>query len=163
MYLKPEYSKFCPYNGGNLYAYTDNMKYAKEFKKTRDMKKFHIKKYLVTSEELMNLTENYPPLYLNRYFYNTIDFSSDHIKMTKIPLVSTKCENIMVGNIENSILLQKVYNFAWISPSIFTNEIQKILKDIGYTTVHRVIRGIEKNEPDIRIDQLSIFIHEYGQ
>lgn len=164
-YLKTSYrnSHYIPIPmESSIYAYTDVKDYEKEFKLTRDMSKFIIKKYKLTRQEIHQLIENEPTKYLKEIEGITKD---ENFNCVPFHLVVTEEERIHIDRICNSAISVNIFIYAWDNPYIFKDKYIESLEKIGYLSIYNSISEdgteISTDTPLIEPDLLSCFLKEF--
>lgn len=153
------YFIFYKKSDGGIYAYTDTKEYYKKFKEQRNMKYFLYEKKDLTKEQVSELAREYndrimEPCSLKYY---------DDGKIYSMKMILTKMEKITIMNESSDLLACGIYQYAWIPPEIFNDEIIESLEVLNYTKCHKLIKH-GNNFFDIftEVDELGIFLRQFG-
>lgn len=149
-----------------LYAYTDNKNYAKEFENMRNMKKFKRVVDDISTDELRQLVEEYKNKYLIKTKMDVYDKNSK--EWFKQDIILTSVESITIQNTEAHLLYKNIYSNCWDDPYIFKSKVHKALETLEYVNVYQnyimAHSGLyQEDELNIKIDKLGIFIRCYGK
>ena len=141
-----------------LFAYSDNKIYIKEFKKSRDMSKFRIIKEYITQDAVNDLAYNIPKKYL--ICKELLTKPHD----TKISIIMTQYEYEGLIRESNDIFFNKIINKTCINPIIFKDDYCKALAGMGYNIYFRIWCGdLVLNDifKFISPDYVNIFIYYF--
>ena len=154
-----KYYIFYKRSDGDIYAYTDNKEYYKKFKEQRNMKNFIYKKKELTGEQVSELAREYN----NGILENCSLKYSDNGKISHIKMIITKMEKFAIMNESSDLLACGIYQYAWIPPEIFNDEIIKSLKILNYTKCHNLLsKGNSFFEIFTEADELGIFLRQFS-
>lgn len=155
-----DYWFFFNKDNDELYAYTDDKKFYKDFKSQRNMKLFYYKKKELTRNEVRDLTNNENEKFLTEY---NLKYDNEMSKGS-MRMVITKTEKLTVMNVSADLLSCDIYKYAWITPYIFKDDIIKSLQKIGYISCNNLINSSGENYFDIfsEADELGIFLRYFG-
>ena len=154
-----KYYIFYKRSDGDIYAYTDNKEYYKKFKEQRNMKNFIYKKKELTGEQVSELAREYN----NGILENCSLKYSDNGKISHIKMIITKMEKFAVMNESSDLLSCEIYQYTWISPEIFNDEIIKSLEVLNYTKCHNLLsKGNFYFEVFTEADELGIFLRQFS-
>ena len=172
-YLKPE--KNSERRKYELYAITNNKKFAEKFMKERDMDKFVMKCTKETKEEYAEFANNNLTLVLGMRTYLTKMLDSNNNYRTKdVDILSTEYEEQSCDSdfITMDIMTEGEWEYA--PPyNIYKNKIIKALRKLEYVSSYKLYRSeydatfIDPNDddysaPDLWIDELGIFLRTFG-
>ena len=154
--MKCTYTYYLYFKDNELYAYTDNKSYAKEFESVRNMDVFVKKKAKLVSSDINILALEYQSRMLTKKSLYT--FNENGIGIS-IKMIMTMVEYISVSNMSTSF----VYNLSqlcWTSPLIFNDKYQSMLDILGYTFMNATLSGKFKKFDlfNMKVDQLSFFL-----
>ncbi len=113
----------------SLYAFTNNKKISKQFKKNRNMKKF----IFVKNDLNKDVEKEFLEIHLNK---DIIIFEGKTLgklyTLNEFEIPITKKEHLIL--LQNRALYcnEELYKSAWTNPLIFKNKYFKLLIDIGY-------------------------------
>ena len=142
----------------SIYAYTDNKKIAKQFKKERNMEKFICEKKELEKEEVHYLAEDENGGLLIERMMRT---KAKDGNLIEVPIVITKNEDYTIMNVGGGLVGNKIFITAWTNPSVFQKEIRKALKIIKYTECYLMVsHGYDLNTLDT--DDLGLFLRYYS-
>ena len=80
-----------------------------------------------------------------------------------IELIITKMEKFAIMNESSDLLACGIYQYAWIPPEIFNDEIIKSLKILNYTKCHNLLsKGNSFFEIFTEADELGIFLRQFS-
>lgn len=149
-----------------LYAYTDNKKFAKEFERVRDMDKFEIISEEIDKEMINQLAREYQNKYLKKYPIKIYD--KKNLKWMDSELLVTVEESIGIQNIAIQQMQETLYKHCWDDPYIFKKKIYDALEVLGYNKIYYTYimaqTGMyEDTDLNITSDELGIFIRYYGK
>ena len=136
------------------YAYSDDKEIRKDFKKSRRMEKFIIKKYFLNSSDLHTLSDNDSGSMLLNYRFMIGDM------YIEIPI--TMNEKLNIEGYGNRITMLDIYMKATPNISIFKKEIQKALTILEYDKAC----NFDSNKSKYHIftpDLFIIFMKYYGE
>ena len=142
-----------------LYAYTDNKEIFENFKKTRDMNLFYVKKIMMTSKDIRVLFEE-------DYNYNILmnyKFKQNGVEIV-FPITKLECQNI--ENYSNRIAYVDIYTHTEISPNIFKKDMQILLRNLGYYEAKEYYEDGKKTSnilPDYLTSFLTFYIFSINQ
>lgn len=163
-YIKKEYIEDIPFDylWNQIYAYTDDKKYAKEFESWHDMNKFVKKEVRLSREEVHILTEDVMSKYLQPYCIIT---EGKKRRPTKIRIIATKDEKRLVDSnvsmLANNIIIRNTMQ----EPHIYKYNLFEALSLLKYPQIHsgtdlqintNYVDTINVNE--ISIDELAVYI-----
>lgn len=162
-----KYLYYLIFQGKNLFAYTDTRSIYKEFKKTRDMKLFHVVKQKLTKDEVNNLAIDYKHNILK--WSKMITYDEDLKKKRLIDIVCTWEEQQCLES--RCVMLRQVelYKLSFVNPSIFKKDIIEALNLLKYVDCFNYIGNKAKRnqhimelEDSMIIDELRVFINLFG-
>lgn len=136
---------------GEVYAYTDDKKLAKKFKRTRNPDLFLHKVCQLTSEDLHELHIDYPGA--------LIKVEPFLIEGVAVDIPLTQTESITVMNYSAKLIVE-LPSVATINPDIFSDEVYEALKTIGYVDCYKYFNGLI-DDLDIEVDKLEVFHRLY--
>lgn len=149
-----------------FYAYTNNKKYAKEFKERR--KKLYDGVKEVSSNDYKGLRSDVPSLEIIPHEFKT----RGSIGVKKVVQLCTNKEAMDMVLFKEEIMLRELTKYAKIPSEIFSPKLRKCLEFIGYLDTE-VFSNEVLPDPDhhydgvtfdrFNIDELSIFSLAYQQ
>lgn len=176
-----------------LYAITNNKKYAKEFMRLRNMKIFRMITSDVTKEEWASYANAYTDKKITEFHLLTRGDSEDYIMNDgesahrNLTIIGPVHEDILMESyIEDGEYIEQLFegilkgNAKAMNPYLFTEEYIKILRDIGYVSMYKIMIGIDDPAFHIReedddyscsligdnrsyaVDELSVYIDMFG-
>lgn len=176
-----------------LYAITNNKKYAKEFMRLRNMKIFRMITSDVTSEEWASYANAYTTKKMTKFYLLTRGDHEDYVINDgeschrDVSIVGPEEENMLMESyIEDGEYIEQLFegilkgNAKAMNPYLFTEEYIKILRDIGYVSMYKIMIGIDDPAFHIReedddyscsligdnrsyaVDELSVYIDMFG-
>lgn len=147
-----------------LYAYTCVKKYAKDFKKQRNMNNFVVTKSEYIKEDYNYLTENYPENELQRYYMNTRDVQDDNICIKEVDMICTMYEYTVVTE---DMLFTNSTDFKLNIPiKCFSDKYREALNYLNYNEI-RLLSSPNTNWfndeadadfPDLINDELALLL-----
>lgn len=149
-----------------LYAITNKKKYAKAFKKGRNMNRYICKCTNTTKEEGMEFLNKYRGCVLDYYHIVTKGESIYTPKEISI-LLSENEDNILNEIVTEASYLEEI---SFINPDIFSKSTMKLLYDIEYFDLFLLMTGgkIKGYNPDElpqidleNVDELGVFTYVY--
>lgn len=148
-----------------IYAYTDNKKYAKEFELDRNMDKFIKIRKDILPEEVNYLARHYQGKYLTKAKIKIYDKKT--MKWFDSFLIMTLEEEITVQNKSVQLLYDSIYTYCWQDPYVFNEKIYKALDKLEYVNIYNQISSAQsncyiENEIKLKPDELGIFVHYYA-
>lgn len=148
-----------------LYAYTDNKKFAKEFESDRDMNKFKKISCNIDSEEVNGLAKYHQSKYLKKSSIKIYDKKT--MKYFNSYIIITIEEEVTIQNTAIQLMYDSIYKYCWDNPYIFKDKIIKALSVLEYVNIYNQMSlsqtgQYEDNQINIKPDELGIFIHYYG-
>ena len=160
MGIEKEYKYYFIFkkDGDALFAYTDNKTYIQEFTKSRNMKRFYIKKQYINRKTVNDLAANIPKKYLVCKELPTKP------KGKKISIILTQYEYEGLICMGNDIFFNKVRQNAHINPSIFKEKYSDALIAAGYGIYFHIWNGdliLNDIFKFISPDYVNIFIHYF--
>lgn len=158
-----EYTYWLYYYNNDIYAYTDNKKYAKKFEEIRDLNKLKKVKKRLTREEVNYLADAYQDRYLKTENFKVYD--KYNMQYYEMEIILSTVESITVSNNKVRLSTVDLYNECTVSPRYFTDDIVKALKCIGYQDLYLMYQGFDNlaNKSAIpKPDSLGIFLQYYG-
>lgn len=151
-----KYTLFYSVDDGELYAYTDNRKFACKFRNTRKKNIFVEKRRKLTSKELRFLNEEYPGGLLKETHYKIGDLD--------FPIITTTMEYVTVLNWGVQVVEQELPLITMtISPKIFEDWVIDALDKIGYLALWRYITNQTSTSLPISPNYFMCFVHLYGK
>ena len=154
-----KYYVFYKRRDGDIYAYTDNKKYYRKFKEQWNMKEFIYKKKELTREQVSELAREYNDGILEDC---SLKYCKDG-KISSINMILTKMEKFSVITESSDLLACGIYQYAWIPPEIFNDEIIKSLKILNYTKCHNLLsKGNSFFEIFTEADEFGIFLRKFS-
>lgn len=163
MIEKDGYTYWLYYYNNEIYAYTDNKKYAKKFEEIRDMNKLKKVKKKISKEELNYLADAYQDRFLKTEIFKVYD--KYNMKYYDMEIILSTVESITVSNYKVRLSTIDLFNNCAISPKYFGEDIVKALKCLGYQDLHLMYEGHDElaNQSTIpKPDSLGIFLYYYG-
>ena len=123
------------------------------------MKEFIYKKKELTREQVSELAREYNDGILEDC---SLKYCNDG-KISSINMILTKMEKFSVMNESSDLLACGIYQYAWIPPEIFNDEIIKSLKILNYTKCHNLLsKGNSFFEIFTEADELGIFLRQFS-
>lgn len=153
---KQSYAYWVFYSRDDLdvYAYTDDKEIADSFRKLRKPSLFYRKKRYFTNQDLYELHREYPGELLKWVDYKHAG--------TTIRFALTICEDATVNHISMMKAEIAIPSLIMsVPPAIFTPEIQKALKDVGYVKKYKEYAEGGPGKPFVP-DFFCWFTHIYG-
>lgn len=150
-----------------IYAYTTDKELAEEFESERDMDVIHKKTKRLTAEEAHILWDRYRGSLLSK----TELLTHDGNRCYNYEFVVTLDEKMLITHIITRLLTIDIYVWCWQNPEIFNKELENALDVLGYREVHNYISSenkvskkdyIEENDIPIKIDELKLFLQNFG-
>lgn len=160
MGIEKEYKYYFIFkkDGDDLFAYTDNKTYIQEFTKSRNMKRFYIKKQYINRKTVNDLAANIPKKYLVCKELPTKP------KGTKIRLILTQYEYEGLIAQGNDIFFNKIMQNTRLDISILKDKYADALNNIGYGIYFYIWKGdlvLSDIFKYISPDYVNIFIHYF--
>lgn len=143
---------------GDLFAYTDNKIYIQEFKKSRDMNRFYVKKQYINRKTVNDLAANIPKKYLVCKELPTKP------KGSIISIVLTQYEYEGLISQGNYIFFNKIRQNTHLDFSILKDEYYDALNNLGYGIYFSIWKGdlvLSDIFEYISPDYVNIFIHYF--
>ena len=148
---------------GKLYAYTSNKEYAYNFKLTRNMSKFIVKKVKLDSCEMNELYSSDVDGILSTYDGHTVD---NKYKIIDFSLIMTKREIKSVMVEETMAVSTSVLRYVWVPPMVLNEKYLDPLRCLLYPFLHAYIKDDSIDERVFRCiksDSLKIILSIYGE
>lgn len=123
-----------------LYAFTTKKSYMKEFLKVRNKKRFYLKTVEMEEDEFHEWRIDNLTFELSKY-----PIPTDKTKENNVIVLCTKYEYIMVTENTKELLIEQFQPYLTVDYMVFTEEYQKALDIIGYTTMYDIIVGGDPN------------------
>lgn len=136
-----------------LYAYTDNKKYMKQFQLERNMKRFIVIKKFLTKEEVHMLAEHYNQLYLMKFEGKTRVDAKDYIR--EFSIIVTKEEHQNIISVCADVIMCKILAFVEYDPRYFKEKYLKALAVSGYNSIYMYITGYSNYEEETSFDDVT--------
>jgi len=149
-----------------LYAYTDNKKYMKQFKEERNMDKFLIMMKKLTKKEIHQLTEEYNSSFLIPFEGKTRVESEKYIDQFSI--MATKEEKLNVVNVCTDVIMSKMWTSVSYDPMLFKEKYKHMFVRLGYYNAYRYLcldfdlDYFEDIASEFEPDYLSAFLNMYS-
>lgn len=165
--IKKLYKYYFYYFDNELYAYTDNKTFSKQFELYRDMKKFVkvIKK--INKEEVNILAKENKDKYISSYKFFIFNRKNGSGFEILIPL--TFVEKISLTNTAIQLKEIDIYKYCWIPSYIFNSKIRKALSVLYYDNLNKHISSdgteilyLPKYFSGLEIDYFSLFVRLFG-
>lgn len=121
-----------------IYAYTDNKDYADQFELCHDMRYFKRKKFILTSDQIHELTLTERNKYLKMQCYSTKN-AKGYVK--HIDLILTMDELYAVEEASRNYIMKLSLKMNLESPNIFRGGLQHALFDLKYFNFWRYQMG----------------------
>lgn len=174
-----------------LYAYTNDIDYAKRFEEVRDMKKFQRVDREISKDEFKD--------FVHQYSYQKLTKTAFITKDKEFPTKETKVEMICTWEEENSVIIQSdesVFQFfkdMMFNPFLLSKKLNKVLFTLGFFTIYQYLyqnmyifeplkkdyyRGVFRDDNAdmasgdfdkesvvsqmVKADQLEMFLYLYG-
>ena len=123
------------------------------------MKEFIYKKKELTREQVSELAREYNDGILEDC---SLKYCKDG-KISSINMILTKMEKFSVITESSDLLACGIYQYTWISPEIFNDEIIKSLEVLKYTKCHDLLsKGNFYFEVFTEADELGIFLRQFS-
>lgn len=116
-------------NAYDVYAFTDNIEYAKSFMSTRNMEIFYIKTIKLDRDEYNELIRNYMNCELDEYIGMCID---KKYKLHNFRVILTRKEKIYTQSLSSLCVNEQIYQYVWLDMSICKRKYRKALHAIYY-------------------------------
>ena len=136
------YKYYLYYFNDELYAYTDNKEYAKEFEKIRDMKKFIRIKREITREDVNILAGEEQGKYLVSQTFTIYD--EERMSWFESEFIITQLERTGINNIAVQVMNEDLYKYCWDSPPSIVND--KIINALKKYSQISIIFSAKENE-----------------
>ena len=155
---------FICYEDNDIYAYTENKKYAEAFRKTRDMDMFDERTY--HDSVLKTFSKKCPEKRLISYTLSSYDYQKKTPISEKI--IMTKEERAYVQKIQNlEDLGSALYPSRWIEPCIFKDKYYNVLDRSGYVDLYEELwSSIYYSDAvifnSLKPNELNIFLYYFG-
>ena len=109
-----------------IYAYTDNKKYAKEFERIRDMNKFKIIQEEIDKDLINHLAREYQNNYLKKMPIKI--YNKKKLEWIESEILVTMSESIGMQNIATQLMHETLYKYCWDDPYVFKSKIYNITR-----------------------------------
>lgn len=149
-----------------LYAYTDNKKYMKQFVEERDMNKFIVMMKKLTKNEIHMLTEEFNSSFLIPLEGKTRTEGKKYIGQFSI--IATKAEKLNVMNTCTDVIMSKMWSSICYDPMLFKNKYKEMFVRLGYYNAYRYLcldfdlDYFEDIASEFEPDYLSAFLNMYS-
>lgn len=165
-------------NGQNdyqLYAITNKKEYAKEFMKTRNMKKFIHNCSHLEKEEWSEFANDNRGAVLDIYSYETKrELPNGFYGTEPVSVLSTftECQNCSEEESYDLGIFDEEFFYQIPHYRIFKKSVRDTLKLLQYTAVFDLFAGIENPKeinpdnlpvPDFKIDEFNLFVKMYKE
>ena len=167
-YVKREYIEDIPfeYLWNQIYAYTDNKEYAKQFESWHNMSKFIKREVKLTKEEIHIMTEDIMSKYLQPYRIIT---EGKKKKKKKILIISNRDEKRLLDSNVSMIANNTIIRNTIQEPHIYDYSLYKALSVLKYPQMHsgvdiQIETGmISMDDSFIAIDELAVYINIFKE
>lgn len=150
----------------DIYAYTDDISYAEEFIKTRNMNKFHMEKNKLSREEYNDLYENYMNNQLVM-FEGTTKLKKSYKKCEfSIPL--TRKEQIECRRRSSVYIHECLLKNVWTDYKLFKDKYKSALNSLFYDILHEYLKGNNTYDDYLNVkkicpDDMYILLECFGK
>lgn len=120
----------------DIYAYTNSKEILKQFKETRNMDKFYIKKESFTKEELNDLYKTHMHSNLEKYKVSFRD-NCYHYHEASIPI--TQWERMKIDMASSMVIHEKIYEHVWTDIYPLKKKYYNALSKLLYVGLHHYI------------------------
>ena len=160
-------------NKYDLYAVTNNKKYAKKFMSERNMNLFIVKSSKVTKEEFLKFANDNRGALLDYYELVTKSIDNNHkYTHTKVKVLATEYEwqSCDSDTVLNDILIDNDWSGA-ISYKVYKDKIIKSLRVLEYVSSYKLYNYTstlidpvddDYSAPDMWVDELGTFLRIFG-
>lgn len=155
-----DFDELGPYE---IYAYTNNKDLAKNFKDTRNMNNFYLKKMDLDRKEYNDLYRNYMNQILE-WFTGT---TRDNTGIMEFSIALTRQESIFTTNQATLMLHESLYRYAWFPIDPLKKEYKKALNILNYQGIRDyILRGETDTHIELiqkmHTDDLRLILNNYG-